>query len=128
MCIAFFIADEITIANIETKFSLSKQTHAKCRRHSSQRQTTYPNPAVLKIGEATALPVMLYHHWIQVQQPSQSDDDEPMQPYSSSALLGGSNGNNFPDEAQCAANTQKNATTWTSKKMSSEDASLHVTR
>lgn len=47
------------------------------RRHSTQ-QPTLPNPAMLKIGEATALPVMLYHHWIHVEQPSQSDNDEPI--------------------------------------------------
>lgn len=135
MYIAYiFIADEITIANGKTKSSLSKHASQKFRRHSSQQQSAYPHTAVLKIGEATALPVMLYQHWMHVQQPSapdddDDDDDKPIQ------VFNVSDAHNFPNDTQYAAAAAAAATTssnaqndpssssaWTTKKMSTEDA------
>ncbi|XP_055319191.1 potassium voltage-gated channel subfamily KQT member 5 isoform X2 [Sitodiplosis mosellana] len=88
--------DSIAINNCESKFSFLKSAttavHGQFCRHSSHPSananaavaTAYSKPALLKIGETTALPIMLYHQWIQVQEPTQTDatdetDDQKME-------------------------------------------------
>lgn len=104
---------------------ISKLEKSKYRRHSSQQTA-----AILKIGEATALPVMLYHHWIQIQEqePSQSDDDEPMQQFPSTTLNSNDARNNDEESDQTKPiNIAKpKLGTWKTKKHSSEDNNVLV--
>lgn len=106
-----FLADSIAMNNCESKLSFLKTAttavHGQFRRHSSQpsaNPNAYSKPALLKIGEATALPIMLYHQWIQVQEPTQSD---------------------AMDDTKCSDDDQK-IHSWTPNKC--EDASLHISR
>lgn len=101
------------MSNCESKNSFLKSAttavHGQFRRHSSHpsaHANLYAKPALLKVGEATALPIMLYHQWIQVQEPTQSD---------------------ATDDTKCSDDDQK-IHSWTANKMSCEDASLHISR
>lgn len=96
-----FLADSIAM-NSESKLNFLKY-----RRHSSQTSNNaFAKPALLKIGEATALPIMLYQQWIQMQEPPQSD---------------------ATDETKCSDDDQK-IHSWTPNKLSCEDANLHISR
>lgn len=85
----------------------SKLNFFKYRRHSSQTtNNAFAKPHLLKIGEATALPIMLYQQWIHMQEPTQSD---------------------ATDDTKGSDDEQK-IHNWTANKMSCEDASLHISR
>lgn len=66
----------------------------------------YAKPAMLKIGAATALPIMLYQQWIHVEEPSQSD---------------------ATDDTKGSDDDQK-MPNWRPNKMSCEDTNLHISR
>lgn len=100
-----FLAESIVLNNSESKTSLLKTAiHGQYRRHSSHPSGTmeFAKPAMLKIGAATAVPIMLYQQWIHVQEPSQSD---------------------ATDDTKGSDDDQK-----LPNKMSCEDTSLHISR
>lgn len=96
----------------ESKVSFLKTAttaiHGQYRRHSSHPSGTmeFAKPAMLKIGAATALPIMLYQQWIHVQEPSPSD---------------------ATDDTKGSDDDQK-ILNWTTNKMSCEDTNLHISR
>lgn len=98
--------------NCETKNNFLKSAtmtmHGQYRRHSSHPTAAmdFTKPAMLKIGAAQALPIMLYHQWIHVQEPTESS---------------------ATDEIKFSEDDQK-IPKWRPKKLSCEDASLHVSR
>lgn len=51
-------------------------TRERFRRHSSQQAATFAKPATLKFGEAAALPITLYHHWLHVKERTRFVEDE----------------------------------------------------
>lgn len=83
----YFLATHIELTNCTTKINFPKSDRSNSilrvigagqfRRHSSHSPNY--NPAILKIGEATTLPVMLcgllQNHWDQAQ-PSDDDDNK----------------------------------------------------
>lgn len=83
--------------------------HGQFRRHSSHPSgAEFAKPAMVKIiraGAATALPVMLYHQWIQVHDAQQSD---------------------APDETK--GSDDEKSSDWIPAKLACEDASLHISR
>lgn len=84
--------------------------HGRSRRHSSHPTAmdySKATPAMLKIGATTALPIMLYHQFIPVQEQLQSD---------------------ATDEQQFSDDDEGKIPDWQPKKMSCEDASLHISR
>lgn len=107
-----FLAESIAMNNCEPKISFLKSAttamHGQFRRHSSHPAgTDFARPAMLKIGAATALPIMLYHQFVHVQEPTAQSD--------------------ATDETKCSDDDQK-MPHWRPKKMSCEDASLHISR
>lgn len=103
----FSIAESIALNNCESKVSFLKTAiHGQYRRHSSQPSSTmeFAKPAMLKIGAASALPIMLYQQWIHV--PSQSD---------------------ATDDTKGSDDDQK-IPNWGPNKMSCEDTNLHISR
>lgn len=65
--------------NCDLKLGVQKATMAtreRFRRHSSQQTATFAKPATLKFGEATALPITLYHHWSHVKERTRFVEDE----------------------------------------------------
>lgn len=98
--------------NCETKNSFLKSAtmtmHGQFRRHSSHPAAgmDFAKPAMVKIGGATALPIMLYHQWIHVQEPTQSG---------------------ATDEIKCSDDDPK-VPKWRPTKLSCDDASLHLSR
>lgn len=105
-----FLADSVALNNSESKVSFLKTAiHGQYRRHSSHPSggsTEFAKPAMLKIGAATALPIMLYQQWIHVEEPSQSD---------------------ATDDTKGSDDDQK-VPNWRLNKMSCEDANLHISR
>lgn len=77
---------------------------------------------------------MLYHHWIQIEQPSQSDDDddddEPTQQFPSSTINSNNAKNNDEqlDQTKPINIAKPKLGIWKTKKNSSEDNSLHIPR
>lgn len=65
--------------NCDLKLGVRKATMAtreRFRRHSSQQTATFAKPATLKFGEATTLPITLYHHWLHVKERTRFVEDE----------------------------------------------------
>lgn len=74
-----FPVETFSLTNCDLKLDVRKTTMAtkeRFRRYSKQQTAAFTNAATLKIGEATALPITLYHHWLHVKERTKFVDDE----------------------------------------------------
>lgn len=75
----FSVVETFPLTNCDLKLGVQNATMAtreRFRRHSSQQNATFAKPATLKFGEATALPITLYHHWLHVEERTGFVEDE----------------------------------------------------
>lgn len=75
-----FLVETFALMNCDLKLGVRKATMAtreRFRRHSSQQTATFAKPpATLKFGEATTLPITLYHHWLHAKERTSFVEDK----------------------------------------------------